>query len=402
MAFKKTLEILVAPRPWVGPEVRPAENDLSEALRTRDLLVLGVESSCDDTAAAVVLSQADGSRAILSNVTLAQYDRHAAYGGVVPEIAARAHVERIDAIIAEAMEKSGHTYADLDAIAATAGPGLIGGVMVGLTAAKAIALAHAKPLVPVNHLEGHALSARMTEDIDFPYLLLLISGGHTQLIDVRGVGDYRRLGTTIDDAAGEAFDKSAKLLGLGQPGGPLIEAAARTGRPDRFEFPKPLAKREGCDFSLSGLKTALRLEAEALISPTAADVADLAASFQDAIAAHLADRTEKAIEAMASRPGAARDGAGILVIAGGVAANSAIKARLGDVAERRHWRLVAPPAKYCTDNGAMIAWAGIERLRAGLAPTRMEAISFAPRARWPLADPIAGREHGGGKKGPKA
>ena len=363
----------------------------------KDLLVLGVESSCDDTAAAVVRLGEDGAREILANVTLAQYDRHAAYGGVVPEIAARAHVERIDGVIAQAVERSGHIYADLDAVAATGGPGLIGGVMVGLTAAKGLALAHGLDLVPVNHLEGHALSARMTEDVAFPYLLLLISGGHTQLIEVAGVGSYRRLGTTIDDAAGEAFDKSAKLLGLGQPGGPMIEKAALGGRADRYDFPKPLARREGCDFSLSGLKTALRLAAEAVESPTPADVADLAASFQAAIADHLADRTERAIDMV--------EGAGTistLVVAGGVAANAAIRSRLDALVARRGWRLVVPPAKYCTDNGAMIAWAGIERIRAGLAPDFAAALAFAPRARWPLAEPIAGREHGGGRKGPKA
>lgn len=362
-----------------------------------DLLVLGVESSCDDTAAAVIRARADGGRAVLSNVTLAQYDRHAAYGGVVPEIAARAHVERIDGIIAQAIETSGHTYADLDAIAATAGPGLIGGVMVGLTAAKAVALAHAKMLVPVNHLEAHALSVRLTEEVDFPYLLLLVSGGHTQLIEVSGVGRYRRLGTTIDDAAGEAFDKSAKLLGLGQPGGPMIEAAAKTGRADRYGFPKPLAKRDGCDFSLSGLKTALRLEVERLNRPTAQDVADLAASFQAAIAAHLASRTARAIDLVEDRLGAKT-----LVVAGGVAANGAIRTALGALTAGRGWRLVAPPLIYCTDNGAMIAWAGIERIRAGLAPDFADALSFAPRARWPLAPPPAGSEQGGGKKGPKA
>lgn len=364
---------------------------------TGDLLVLGIESSCDDTAAAVVLSRADGSREILSNVTLAQYDRHAAYGGIVPEIAARAHVERMDGVIAQAVDLSGHTYADLDAIAATAGPGLIGGVMVGLTSAKAIAIAHARPLIPVNHLEGHALSVRMTEDVAFPYLLLLISGGHTQLIEIAGVGSYRRLGTTIDDAAGEAFDKSAKLLGLGQPGGPKIEAAAKDGRADRYDFPTPLARREGCDFSLSGLKTALRIEAEAIANPSRKDIADLAASFQAAIAAHLADRTGRAMEAFETAHSART-----LVVAGGVAANAAIRTRLADLTRERGWRLIVPPAKYCTDNGAMIAWAGIERLRAGLAPSFAEALAFAPRARWPLAEPIAGREHGGGKKGPKA
>lgn len=362
-----------------------------------DLLVLGVESSCDDTAAAVVYAAGNGARRVLSNVTLAQYDRHAAYGGVVPEIAARAHVERIDGIIAQAIEISGHTYSDLDAIAATAGPGLIGGVMVGLTAAKAIALAHARQLVPVNHLEAHALSVRLTENVEFPYLLLLISGGHTQLVEVSAVGRYRRLGTTIDDAAGEAFDKSAKLLGLGQPGGPMIEAAALGGRADRYGFPKPLAKREGCDFSLSGLKTALRVEVENIDRPTPQDIADLAASFQAAIASHLASRTARAIDLVEDRIGA-----GTLVVAGGVAANAAIKTSLGALTAARGWRLVAPPPKYCTDNGAMIAWAGIERLRAGLTPDFADALAFAPRARWPLAPPPPGGELGGGMKGPKA
>jgi len=366
-------------------------------LAAGDLLVLGVESSCDDTAAAVVRARADGGRCVLSNVTLAQFDRHAAYGGVVPEIAARAHVERIDGIIAQAIEVSGHTYADLDAIAATGGPGLIGGVMVGLTAAKAIALAHAKPLVPVNHLEAHALSVRLTEDVDFPYLLLLISGGHTQLIEVAAVGKYLRLGTTIDDAAGEAFDKSAKLLGLGQPGGPSIEAAAASGRADRYGLPKPLAKRDGCDFSFSGLKTALRLKVESIESPSAQEIADLAASFQAAIVSHLADRTARAIDLVE-----ARIGAGTLVVAGGVAANDAIRTAFGALTAERGWRLVAPPPKYCTDNGAMIAWAGIERIRAGFAPDFADALVFAPRARWPLAPPPAGAEKGGGKKGPKA
>jgi len=362
-----------------------------------EFLVLGVESSCDDTAAAVIRAGAGGNREILSNVTLAQYDSHAAYGGVVPEIAARAHVERIDGIIAQAIETSGHTFADLDAIAATGGPGLIGGVMVGLTAAKAISIAYGKPLIPINHLEGHALSVRMTEDVDFPYLLLLVSGGHTQLIEVSGVGSYRRLGTTIDDAAGEAFDKSAKLLGLGQPGGPKIEEAAKRGRADRYDFPKPLAQREGCDFSLAGMKTALRLDAEAIENPSPADIADLAASFQAALAAHLADRTNKAMAAIAEAGGAQT-----LVVAGGVAANQEVRNCLARLAESYGWRLVVPPPKYCTDNGAMIAWAGIERLREGLVPMREEALGFAPRARWPLADPIPGKEHGGGKKGPKA
>ena len=363
---------------------------------TQDLTILGIESSCDDTAAAVVRTR-DGDTRVLSNITLAQFDRHAAYGGVVPEIAARAHVERMDGVIAQAMAEAGARFEDIDAIAATAGPGLIGGVIVGLTAAKALALAHNKRLVPVNHLEAHALSVRLTEAVEFPYLLLLISGGHTQLIEVAGVGRYRRLGTTIDDAAGEAFDKGAKLLGLGQPGGPMIERAAAGGQPYRYVFPKPLAGRTGCDFSLSGMKTALRMTAEALPNPTGQDIADLAASFQAALAAHLASRTANAIDLFEATPGPS-----VLVVAGGVAANCAIKEKLKTLTAARGWRLVYPPPKYCTDNGAMIAWAGIERLRAGLAPAPEEALAFAPRARWPLAEPPEGRAHGGGKKGPKA
>jgi N6-L-threonylcarbamoyladenine synthase len=362
---------------------------------TADLLVLGVESSCDDTAAAVVSARGPDVD-VLSNVTRAQFERHAAYGGVVPEIAARAHVDLIDGVIGEALRAARVIPGDLDAVAATAGPGLIGGVMVGLTAAKAIAVAHGKALVPVNHLEAHALSARLTERVEFPYLLLLISGGHTQLVAVEGLGRYRRLGTTIDDAAGEAFDKAAKLLGLGQPGGPMIERAAAGGAPFRHDLPRPLAGREGCDFSLSGLKTALRLAAESLVRPTNQDIADLAASFQRAVAAHIADRTARAMEMLEPA------GTTTLVVAGGVAANCAIKAALKELTSARGWRLVYPPPKYCTDNGAMVAWAGVERLRAGLAPTIEEALAFAPRARWPLAEPPEGRAHGGGKKGPKS
>ncbi|MEZ5920635.1 MAG: tRNA (adenosine(37)-N6)-threonylcarbamoyltransferase complex transferase subunit TsaD [Parvularculaceae bacterium] len=361
------------------------------------LTVLGIESSCDDTAAAVVALRENGQREVLSNVGLAQFDRHELYGGVVPEIAARAHVERIDGIIAQALEISGHTLNGLDAVSATAGPGLVGGVMVGLTAAKGISLAASLPLIPVNHLEAHALSARMTEDVSFPYLLLLISGGHTQLVEVVGVGSYRRLGTTIDDAAGEAFDKAAKLLGLGQPGGPQIEKAALKGHANRYGFPSPLARREGCDFSLSGLKTALRLATKAIKNPTPKDVSDLAAAFQDAIASHLADRTARAMIAFEIQHGPSQ-----LVAAGGVAANSMVRQKLIEITGERGWRLVVPPPKYCTDNGAMVAWAGIERIRAGMAPIRHEALGFAPRARWPLAEPPIGRAHGGGKKGPKA
>jgi N6-L-threonylcarbamoyladenine synthase len=363
------------------------------------MIVLGVETSCDDTAAAVIRRDADGGCAILANVVRTEVAGHRPYGGVVPEVAARAHVEIIDRAIAQALAESGREFADLDAVAATGGPGLIGGVIVGLTAAKAIAIAHSLPLVPVNHLEGHALSARMTGDAPFPYLLLLVSGGHTQLVEVAGVGAYRRLGTTIDDAAGEAFDKTAKLLGLGLPGGPRLEAAARAGRADRYDFPEPLSRRGGCDFSLSGLKTAVRLAAESLADPTPGDIADLAASFQSALARHLAARTRNAM-AMCRQSGRAPSR---LVVAGGVAANGEVRRHLAGLAQSEGWRLMVPPAEHCTDNGAMIAWAAAERIAAGLAPgDPLEALAFAPRARWPLAPPPAQGAFGGGRKGPKA
>lgn len=358
------------------------------------MLILGIETSCDDTAAAVVRRDDNGACRILSNEVWAQHDDHAAFGGVVPEIAARSHVERLDGTIERAVAKASVSFADLDAVAATAGPGLVGGVLVGLTMAKAVAMAHGLRLVPLNHLEGHALSARMTEDAPFPYLLLLISGGHTQLIRVTGVGKYDRLGTTIDDAAGESFDKTAKLLGLGAPGGPRVESAAVGGRADRFELPRPLLKHAGCDFSFSGLKTAVREAAESLDNPTGQDIADLAASFQAAAARHLAQRTEKAMALMPE--------AGRLVVAGGVAANCAIKKMLQQLCAANSWELIVPPPKYCTDNGAMIAWAGAERLAAGLDMAQAEAMAMAPRARWPLADPGDGKRFGSGRKGPKA
>lgn len=361
----------------------------------RDTLVLGIETSCDDTAAAVVRRAASGECRILSNEVWAQHDDHAAFGGVVPEIAARSHVERLDSVIARALAAAGVGFADLDAVSVTAGPGLVGGVMVGLMTGKAIAMAHHLPLIPVNHLEGHALSARMTEDAAFPFLLLLISGGHTQLIRVDGLGSYRRLGTTIDDAAGESFDKTAKLLGLGAPGGPRVEAAAVGGHAARFDLPRPLEKREGCDFSFSGLKTAVREAAESLAAPTGQDVADLAAAFQFAAARHLAQRTQNAMTLMQGETDR-------LVVAGGVAANCAVKKMLQDLCAAFSWRLIAPPAKYCTDNGAMIAWAGAERLAAGLAPDRAEALATPARARWPLAFHEDGGKLGSGRKGPKA
>jgi len=364
---------------------------------SKDLTVLGIETSCDDTAVAIVRRTADGGRQILSSEVWTQHEDHDAFGGVVPEIAARSHVERLDHTINKALQNAGMAMAEIDAVAATAGPGLVGGVIVGLTTAKAISITHDIVLVPINHLEGHALSARMTEDAAFPYLLLLISGGHTQLIEVKGVGQYRRLGTTIDDAAGEAFDKTAKLLGLGQPGGPRVESAATGGRDDRYDFPNPLARRPGCDFSFSGLKTAVRVAAENLNAPTGQDIADLAASFQFAAARHLSHRTERAMDLMDPTEATPR-----LVVAGGVAANCAVKSTLSSLCKRKGWRLISPPVKYCTDNGAMIAWTGAERISVQLTPGMAESLAFAPRARWPLAPPIEGAKFGGGRKGPKA
>jgi len=357
------------------------------------MLVLGIESSCDETAAAVVERRADGSARIVSDIVLSQVDEHAAYGGVVPEIAARAHVEALDGIVATALRDAGLGFADIDAVAATAGPGLIGGVLVGLTTAKAIALAAGKPLVAINHLEGHALTARLTDGLPFPYLLLLVSGGHTQFVAVEGVGRYRRLGSTIDDALGEAFDKAAKLLGLPHPGGPAVEAAARRGNGSRFALPRPLIDRPGADFSFSGLKTALRLAAEAIAPLNDQDVADLAASFQAAVVEVVANRASHAMAIFANehqRPG-------VLVVAGGVAANEAIRTALRAEAERHLFRLVAPPLRLCTDNAAMIAWAGAEHMALGLT----DGLDFAARPRWPL-DETSAPLLGGGIKGAKA
>jgi len=342
-------------------------------------LVLGIETSCDETGAAVVA----GNRRVLAEALLSQLDAHRPYGGVVPEIAARAHLDHLDELVRRAMSEAGIGFDGLAGVAATGGPGLIGGVMVGVMTAKAIAAVHGLPFLAINHLEGHALSVRLVEDVAFPYLLLLVSGGHCQLLIVDGVGRYRRLGTTVDDAAGEAFDKSAKLLGLGYPGGPALEAAARGGDADRFALPRPMRGRAGCDFSFSGLKTAVRHAIEALPpGPVGArDQADLAASFQAAVADVLADRTANAIAAFRREHGEGR----ALVVAGGVAANRAIRARLMAVAEEAGMRFVAPPPRLCTDNAAMIGWAGVERLRLGLT----SGLDFAPRPRWPLDRSVA-------------
>jgi N6-L-threonylcarbamoyladenine synthase len=339
------------------------------------LTVLGIETTCDETAAAVVRGRAPGPGEILSNVVAGQLAAHAPYGGVVPEIAARAHVDVLDRVIERALADAGVGLGDLDGIAVTAGPGLIGGVAVGLTTAKALALASGKPLVALNHLEAHALTVRLTSGVPFPFLLLLVSGGHCQLLTCEGVGRFTRLGTTIDDAAGEAFDKTAKLLGLGFPGGPAIEQAAKGGNAKRFRFPRPLTDTEGFDFSFSGLKTAVRRtsETEELNGQT---VADIAASFQAAAVDVLVERSRKAMRAMRER----RSGILHLVVAGGVAANERLSGSLTSVARAEGYELVVPPVKLCTDNGAMVGWAGLERLELGL----VDDLGVTARARWPL------------------
>jgi N6-L-threonylcarbamoyladenine synthase len=342
------------------------------------MVVLGIETTCDETAAAVVERPETGPGRILSNIVLSQIAEHAAFGGVVPEIAARAHVEALDLIIARAMAAAGRSFAQLDGIAAAAGPGLIGGLIVGLTTAKAIALVLERPLIAVNHLEAHALTARLTDGTLFPYCLFLASGGHTQIVAVRGVGDYVRLGTTMDDAIGEAFDKTAKLLGLTYPGGPQVEKEALAGDPLRFALPRPMLGKLNADFSLSGLKTALRLEAEKIAPVSAQDVCDLCASFQQAVVDVVADRLRCGLKMFRARFGTPT----ALVAAGGVAANDAIRKVLARVAFEVGTTLVVPPAELCTDNGAMIAWAGAERLALGLRDT----LDTAPRPRWPLGE----------------
>jgi N6-L-threonylcarbamoyladenine synthase len=342
------------------------------------MIVLGIETTCDETSAAVIQRIEDGHGRILSNVVLSQINEHAAFGGVVPEIAARAHVQALDSIIAKAMREAQFSFASLDGVAAAAGPGLIGGLIVGLTTAKAIALVHGKPLIAVNHLEAHALTARLTDATPFPYCLFLASGGHTQILGVRGVGDYLRLGGTLDDAIGEAFDKTAKLLGLGYPGGPLVEKEAERGDPKRFTLPRPMVGRQDANFSLSGLKTALRLEAEKIAPLSNDDVADLCASFQQAVSDVVIDRMRTGLAIFRARVGVPT----ALVCAGGVAANQAIRKVLHRVAFEVGISLVAPPPALCTDNGAMIAWAGAERLALGLT----DPMSTAPRPRWPLEE----------------
>jgi N6-L-threonylcarbamoyladenine synthase len=354
------------------------------------LTVLGLETSCDETAAAVVRGEPGAVPEILSNIVRAQLAEHAAFGGVVPEIAARAHVEMLDTVAARAMAEAKLSFDALDGVAATAGPGLIGGLIVGVTMGKAIALAKKKPFLAINHLEAHALSPRLLEALPFPYLLLLISGGHCQLLAVEGVARYRRYGTTVDDAVGEAFDKTAKLLGLGYPGGPAVEAAAKAGHAARFSFPRPMLGRESCDFSFSGLKTAVARMAEKRSPLSDQDKRDLAASFQQSIADVLADRAALAMARFAHEHAEAKR---TLVVAGGVAANAFLRARLAKVTDEWGYRLVVPPPSLCTDNAAMVAWAGLERLELGL----VDGLDARPRPRWPL-DPLAPPAQGAGVK----
>ncbi|GGL54842.1 tRNA (adenosine(37)-N6)-threonylcarbamoyltransferase complex transferase subunit TsaD [Wenxinia marina] len=362
----------------------------------RTITLLGLESSCDDTAAAVV-RDGPGGPATLSSVVRGQAALHAGFGGVVPELAARAHAEVLDHCVEAALEEAGVALADVDGIAVTAGPGLIGGVLSGVMCAKGLAAATGLPLIGVNHLAGHALTPRLTDGLAFPYLMLLVSGGHCQLLTVEAHDRFRRLGGTIDDAPGEAFDKGARLLGLPQPGGPAIEAAAQGGDAERFAFPRPLLDRPDCDLSFSGLKTALLRARDALVAGqgglTGRDQADLAASFQAAIRDVLAEKTRRAIrvylETNPPRPA--------LAVAGGVAANGPIRAALTALCAEAGVAFVAPPPALCTDNAAMIAWAGLERLRAG----QTDDMTLAARPRWPL-DETADAMLGSGRRGAKA
>lgn len=354
--------------------------ETSTSARGRVFIALGIETSCDETAAAIVRGRAPGPGDILSSVVFSQLEEHRPYGGVVPEIAARAHVEIVDTVIERALSESGLSLGGIDVIAATAGPGLIGGVMVGLTTAKALALAVDKPLVAVNHLEAHALTARLTDGLAFPFLLLLVSGGHCQLLAVEGVGKYRLWGTTIDDAVGEAFDKTARLLGLSYPGGAAIEDLARRGDTKRYRLPRPMVGRPNADFSFAGLKTAVRH----IVHGGAIDsAADLAASFQAAVIDVIVDRTRFAMRRFCAEFGS---GPRRMVAAGGVAANNALRHALAMLSAEEGFTVRVPPPALCTDNAAMVAWAAVERSEAGV----FDDLSASPRARWPLQDIAAG------------
>ena len=355
--------------------------------------ILGIESSCDDTAAAVVRGSPGAPGQILSNIVWGQSELHSDFGGVVPEIAARAHAEKLDLAVEAALEEAQLWLTDIDAIAVTSGPGLIGGVISGVMCAKGLSVGSGVPLMGINHLAGHALTARLTDGVSYPYLLLLVSGGHCQFIKVSAHDQFTRLGGTIDDAPGEAFDKTAKLLGLGYPGGPEVEKEAEKGDPTRFNLPRPLLDREGCDMSFSGLKTALRRQRDAVLTEDygiyAADRADLCAAFQDAVVDVLAEKSRRAL--------AAAGPVTAFAVAGGVAANQAIRGALDEIAQETGTPLVAPPLSLCTDNGAMIAWAGLETLANGYDFNQ----EIKARPRWPL-DQTAAPMIGSGKKGAKA
>lgn len=365
--------------------------------KSASLTFLGLESSCDDTAAAVVHHAPGETPQILANVVAGQTALHADFGGVVPEIAARAHAEKLDTCVEEALAEAGLALGDLDGIAVTAGPGLIGGVMSGVMCAKGLAAGAGLPLIGVNHLAGHALTPRLTDQLTYPYLMLLVSGGHCQFLLVRGAGDFTRLGGTIDDAPGEAFDKTARLLGLAQPGGPSVEAQAKSGDPKRFKFPRPLMNKPGCDMSFSGLKTAILRARDALVAEkggiTAQDRADICAGFQFAVRDVLVGKTERALatylEESPETPA--------LAVAGGVAANMTIRGGLETLCANHNARFLAPPLRLCTDNAAMIGWAGIEAYRNG----QRDGMNLIARPRWPL-DKAAAPMLGSGKKGAKA
>ncbi|MFT4716685.1 MAG: N6-L-threonylcarbamoyladenine synthase [Paracoccaceae bacterium] len=364
----------------------------------KTLNILGLESSCDDTAAAVLRHSPGENAVILSSVVFGQFELHQSFGGVVPEIAARAHAEKLDHCVEDALLQANLKLRDIDAIAVTAGPGLIGGVLSGVMCARGLAAGANLPLIGVNHLAGHALTSRMTDQLPYPYLTLLISGGHCQFLIVRGFNDFSRLGGTIDDAPGEAFDKTARLLGLPQPGGPSVELAAKLGDPNRFKLPRPLLDRAGCDMSFSGLKTALRRARDGLIKEhgglTKQDVSDLAAGFQAAVCDVLAEKSRRAMRVfLAEHP----SNTAAFSVVGGVAANQAIRVGLTDICRESGFEFFAPPLQYCTDNAAMIAWVGLESFRAG----KFDETTLTARPRWPLDDksePMLGS----GKKGAKA
>lgn len=364
---------------------------------TKTLTILGLESSCDDTAAAVVRQAGGAQPEVLSSVVFGQTELHSAFGGVVPEIAARAHAEKLDICVRDALAEAGLTLKDLDAVAVTAGPGLIGGVMSGVMCAKGIAAATGLPLIGVNHLAGHALTPRLTDGIGYPYLMLLVSGGHCQYLLVRGPEDFTRLGGTIDDAPGEAFDKTARLLGLPQPGGPSVQAEAETGDPKRFRFPRPLLDRPDCNLSFSGLKTALMRMRDQIVAEkgglTRQDRADLCAGFQAAVVDTLAEKTRRALHLYLEE----QPGTPTVAVAGGVAANTAIRTALETVCGEAGAVFTAPPLRLCTDNAAMIAYAGLERFKAGA----RDGLDLTARPRWPL-DQSSPALIGSGRKGAKA